>query len=63
LPDKQLLICPTGKDHTETGYEYLGAGGTVNDPPNKILLRSKFTMPDHKRVIVHFDESTKLERE
>jgi type II secretory pathway pseudopilin PulG len=61
LPDNHIFTCPITKDATTVGYEYFG--GTDTDPPNKVLLTSKATTRDHKRVVVYVDSSGILKRD
>ena len=61
LPDKHLLVCPLGKGHPESGYDYFG--GKTSDPNSKVLLSSKATTRNHQRIVVHIDDSVALERD
>ena len=61
LLDKKLLVCPLNDEKTGNGYEYFG--GTDTDEPDKILLMSKDHSPDHKRVVIHVDNSGELRRD
>ena len=59
LSDKHLFVCPLGKGTSESGYDYFG--GKDSDPNSKILLSSKATMRNHKRIVVHVDDSADME--
>ena len=53
LHDKRLFVCPLDSTGAPMGYEYFG--GTENDDPNKILLQSKATTSDGRRMVVYVD--------
>ena len=53
LQDRQLFVCPLDDARAPMGYEYFG--GTENDDPNKVLLQSKATTPDGRRMVVYVD--------
>jgi hypothetical protein len=59
LQDASIFISPLSAKKEAIGYDYYS--GLDSDPPDKILLRSKDTTPDGKRVIVHSDCSGVIE--
>jgi hypothetical protein len=54
LPDRSNFVCPLSPQ-LPMGYEYYG--GTMTDPPDKVLLMSKFVDSHGKRVLAHVDGS------
>lgn len=51
--DAALFVSPLSSKKEPVGYDYFG--GKESDDPKKILLQSKDTTPDGKRIIVHMD--------
>ena len=60
LSNKQLFVCPLDDTRSPVGYEYFG--GTDGDDPHQVLLQSKATTRDGKRVVVYVDDSAELIR-
>jgi hypothetical protein len=59
LPDRGTLVDPFTPDKP-IGYDYYG--GTINDPPQKVLLMSKYKEDGTgKRIVAHVDGSCALE--
>jgi len=61
LPDNCLFACPMTKDTSAMGYDYFG--GKDTDPSTNILLTSKATTRDHKRVVVYSNLTGILKRD
>ena len=58
LPDRETLACPFSPT-LPVGYDYYG--GTSEDPPQKVLLMSKYKDGTGKRIVAHVDGSCALE--
>jgi hypothetical protein len=59
LPDRGTLVDPFSPDKP-VGYDYFG--GTIGDPPQKVLLMSKYKEDGSgKRIVAHVDGSCALE--
>lgn len=61
LPDAKIFECPLRKNQPPVGYNYFG--GKDSDPPTKVLLSSKATTRNHKRIIITADAAGVLQRE
>jgi hypothetical protein len=55
LPDSLKLVCPLSGPEVPNGYDYLG--GKDSDPPKQVLLVSKASARQGRRIIAHVDGS------
>jgi hypothetical protein len=60
LQDHTLFINPFSAKKEAMGFDYYGFGGNDSDNPHNILLRSRDTTPDGKRIVVYFDSSGEI---
>ena len=59
LPNRDSFVCPLSPT-LPLGYDYFG--GTDSDPPEKILLMSKFADRQGRRIFARVDTSAMLEK-
>jgi hypothetical protein len=52
LRERSMLVCPLSPT-LPVGYDYFG--GTMDDPPDKVLLTSKYIDRHGKRIILRVD--------
>jgi prepilin-type processing-associated H-X9-DG protein len=57
LPNQSAFVCPLSPT-LPVGYDYFG--GTDRDPPDQVVLMSKFADHSGKRIIVFVDGSAAL---
>ena len=57
LSDKHLFVCPLDRTQSPMGYDYFGG---TDDDPHRVLLQSKATTHDGKRVVIHVDNSGEM---
>ena len=61
LTNADIFVSPLSKSKEPIGYEYFGAGLTDSADPSTVVLRSKDTTPDGRRIIVHLDDSGSIQ--